>query len=81
MTYGGSISGDNIYGGATTLAPAHRYRGQTIAIYRQTMLFDWCLEWVCRAISHVRGSQVVRRGVLGDAQRAFQSGYGLLMRV
>jgi hypothetical protein len=64
--------------GDTALAPLIDNHGQTRAIYHQTKLFDMGLEWFPWAISYVRGSQVVRRGVLGDAQMYFQSSYGLV---
>jgi hypothetical protein len=38
----------------------------TTAIYRQTMQLDTGLEWFWWAISYVRDSQVVRRGILGE---------------
>ena len=52
-----------------TLARWYRYHGQTTANHRQTMCFEVCLEWFGWAISYVRGSQVVRRGVLCRVHR------------
>src|SRR3974377_2110695 len=41
------------------------------------MRFEMCLEWVWQSISYGRGSQVVRRGNLGDASMCFNSSYRL----
>jgi hypothetical protein len=66
---------------ATTDSDTDRYHGQTTANHRQTMYFDACLEWFRWAISRVRSSQVVRRGVLGDAQIVFEGVYGLVPKL
>jgi hypothetical protein len=71
------ISGEDNQPGATTDSGAYHYRGQMMAINPQTKLFDMCLECFWWVISYVRGSQVVRRGDLSDAQMRFQSSYGL----
>jgi hypothetical protein len=48
-------------------------RMQTTAIHRQLMQPDMGLDWFRWAISYVGGSQVLRRGVLGDAQMPFKA--------